>query len=150
MTSSQGAGTGTGAAPAPPGRMTKAKFQQLYDQLRAQPSWGPADRRGALNYITPATMLAAVGEVKLGRSVSMAGPIEYRVTADNPEPCQHKMTHTGDSAPDGGLLDRSPAFLPFSPGVLDHLCGRVATECPGPSPDIPETAGQRKTDYGSQ
>jgi hypothetical protein len=38
--------TRTGAAPAPPERMTKAKFRALYDQLRAQPSWGPADRRG--------------------------------------------------------------------------------------------------------
>src|SRR5215471_8545724 len=101
MTSSQGAGAGP--APAAPERMTKAKFQRLYDQLRAQPSWGPADRRGALNYLTPATTLAAVGEVKLGRSVSMAGPVEYRVTADNPEPARHKMTQTGDSAPDDGL-----------------------------------------------
>ena len=33
----------------------------------------------------------------------MAAPIEYRVTADNPEPARHKMTQTGDSAPDGGL-----------------------------------------------
>ncbi len=83
--------------------MTEADFQRLYDRLRAQPPWGPADRRGALNYLTPATVLAAAGEVKLGRSVSMAGPIEYRVTADNPEPARHKMTQTGDSAPAGGL-----------------------------------------------
>ena len=76
--------TRTGAAPAPPEPMTKAKFRALYDRLRAQPPWGPADRRGALNYLTPATMLAAVGEVKLGRSVSLACPIEYRVTADTP------------------------------------------------------------------
>ena len=101
MTSSQG--TGTGPAPAAPERMTEAEFQRLYDQLRARPSWGPADRRGALNYLTPATMLTAVGAVKLGRSVSLACPIEYRVTADNPEPARHKMTQTGDSAPDDGL-----------------------------------------------
>src|SRR5215510_6829894 len=61
------------------------------------------DRRGALNYHTPATMLAAVGEVKLGRSVSLACPIEYRVTADNPEPARHTMTQTGDKAPGDGL-----------------------------------------------
>jgi len=101
MTSSKD--TRTGTAPAPPERMTKAKFRRLYDQLRAQPSWGPADRRGALNYLTPATTLAAVGAVKLGRSVSMASPIEYRVTADNPEPARHKMTQTGDDAPGDGL-----------------------------------------------
>ena len=101
MTSSQG--TGTGPAPAAPERMTEAEFQRLYDKVRARPPWGPADRRGALNFLTPATMLTAVGAVKLGRSVSLACPIEYRVTADNPEPARHKMTQTGDSAPDDGL-----------------------------------------------
>src|SRR5262249_50150285 len=83
--------------------MTKAKFQRLYDRLRAQPPWGPADRRGALNYLTPATMLAAAGAVKLGRSVSLACPLEYRVTADNPQPAPHQMTHTRNNAPDDGL-----------------------------------------------
>src|SRR4029450_5902884 len=101
MTSGQG--TGTGPAPASPEQMTEAEFRRLYDQLRAQPPWGRADRRGALNYLTPATMLAAAGEVKLGRSVSLGGPIDYGVTADNPEPARHKMTQTGDSAPAGGL-----------------------------------------------
>src|SRR5215467_9677472 len=96
-------GTGTGRPPAPPAQMTKAQFQGLYDQLRTRPPWGPADTRGALNYLTAATTLAAVGEVKLGRSVSLAAPIEYLVTTDNPEPAQHKMTQTGDRAPAGGL-----------------------------------------------
>jgi kynurenine formamidase len=96
-------GTGTGSPPESPGRMSEAEFRGLYQQLRARPPWGPADRRGALNYLTSAAVLAAVGEVKLGRTVSMAGPIDYRVTADNPEPTQHKMTQTGDSAPADGL-----------------------------------------------
>jgi kynurenine formamidase len=95
--------TGAGPAMPAPGRMTEAEFRSLYERLRAEPPWGPADRRGALNYLTPATMLTAAGEVKLGRSVSMAGPIEYAVTADNPDPCRHNMTQTGDSAPDDGL-----------------------------------------------
>src|SRR5215467_15750756 len=101
MTSSQG--TDTGPPPASPERMTEAEFRSLYERLRAEPPWGPADRRGALNYLTPATMLAAAGEVKLGRSVSMSSPIEYRATADNPEPARHKMTQTGDNASDDGL-----------------------------------------------
>jgi kynurenine formamidase len=83
--------------------MTKAKFRSLYERLRAEPPWGPADHRGALNYITPTAVVAAAGEVKMGRSVSMAAPIEYGVTADNPEPARHKMTQTGESAPDEGL-----------------------------------------------
>jgi len=93
---------GTGQ-PAPPKLMTEAEFRGLYDKLRAQPPWGPADRDGALNYITPATMLAAVRDVKLGRAVSLSVPIEYLATADNPEPARHHMTQTGDSAAAGGL-----------------------------------------------
>ncbi len=96
-------GTGTGSAPASPEGMSEAAFRELYQRLRARPPWGPADRRGALNYLTSEGVLAAVGEVRLGRTVSLAGPIDYGVTADNPEPAQHKMTQTGDSAPADGL-----------------------------------------------
>jgi len=37
--------------------MTEAQFRSLYERLRAQVPWGPDDRRGALNYLTPATVL---------------------------------------------------------------------------------------------
>ena len=98
MTVTEGTGPST-----PPKLMTEAEFRGLYDQLRARPPWGPADRRGALNYITPATTLAAVGQVKLGQAVSLSVPIEYLETADNPDPARHKMTQTGDGASAGGL-----------------------------------------------
>ncbi len=88
MTSSQVTGS---AAPAP-GRMTEAEFRSLYERLRAQVPWGANDRRGALNYITPAEVLAASGEVKLGRTVSLAAPVEDWETMDNPDPAQHQMT----------------------------------------------------------
>jgi kynurenine formamidase len=96
-------GSGADSTVSAPSRMSEAEFHSLYERLRSRVPWGPADRRGALNYLTAATMLAAAREVKLGRSVTMASPIEYRVTADNPEPARHKMTQTGDSAPDDGL-----------------------------------------------
>jgi hypothetical protein len=54
---------GTSPATPPPGQMTEAEFRALYDWLRSQPPWGPDDRRGALNYITPAEVLAAAGGV---------------------------------------------------------------------------------------
>jgi kynurenine formamidase len=76
----------------PPGRMTEAEFRSLHERLRAQVPWGPQDRRGALNYLTPAEILAACGQVKLGRTVSLAAPIEDRETADNPDPARHQMT----------------------------------------------------------
>src|SRR5690349_7249340 len=64
----------------------EAEFRELYRRLRRHADWGDADRRGALNHITPAKILAAVGEVRLGRSVSLAAPVETVATVDNPEP----------------------------------------------------------------
>jgi hypothetical protein len=89
MTSSQVSGTDS-ALPAP-GRMTEAEFRSLYEGLRAQVPWGPEDRRGALNYITPAEVLAACGQVRLGAAVSLAAPVEDWETLDNPDPAQHQM-----------------------------------------------------------
>ena len=73
------------------GRMTEAEFRAVYERLRSQLPWGPDDRRGALNYITPGTVIAAMREVKLGRTVSLAAPVEDWPAADNPEPARHDM-----------------------------------------------------------
>jgi kynurenine formamidase len=82
--------------------MTEASFRELYDQLRAGVPWGPDDRRGALNYITPAEVRAAAAEVQLGRTVSLAAPVVSKVTPDNPDPALHQMTGTAqDAAPTG-------------------------------------------------
>jgi kynurenine formamidase len=77
--------TGTGAA----GRMTEAEFRSLYERLRDGLPWGPDDRRGALNYLTPAESLAATQQVRLGRSVSLAAPVEVQETPDDPDPARH-------------------------------------------------------------
>ena len=69
----------------PPGQMTETEFRSLYEQLRDQLPWGPDDRRGALNYITPAEILAALREPTLGRTISLAAPVEHLPAADNPE-----------------------------------------------------------------
>lgn len=75
----------------PTGTMTEAQFRSMYDELCGRLPWGPDDRRGALNYITPAGVLAALREVKLGRTVSLGNPVEDRPAADNPEPARHEM-----------------------------------------------------------
>jgi kynurenine formamidase len=81
-----------------------AEFDALYRRLRHVPSWGPADRRGALNHLTPDRMLAAASEIRLGRTVSLAAPIETSLTPDDPEPAVHEMTgRPGDQADSGGL-----------------------------------------------
>jgi kynurenine formamidase len=71
--------------------MTAAEFRSLYDRLRRQVPWGADDRRGALNYITPAEVLAACASVRLGRTVSLAADVEDWAGPDNPEPAQHRM-----------------------------------------------------------
>ena len=102
--------TGFDPATSSPGRLSEAEFGALYQRVRSQVPWGPADRRGALNYLTPATVLAAMAEVRLGRAVSLAAPVETWITLDNPQPCQHEMTQTAGTPPAPGLsfaLDRS-------------------------------------------
>jgi kynurenine formamidase len=80
----------TGPA-SPAGQMTEAEFRAIYDRLRSQLPWGNDDRRGALNYLTPDEVRAAAGAVKLGRTVSLAAPVEDWPAADNPEPARHEM-----------------------------------------------------------
>jgi kynurenine formamidase len=81
-----------------------AEFDALYERLRQVPSWGPADRRGALNHLTPDRVLAASSEIRLGRTVSLAAPIETSQTPDDPDPAVHEMTGTpGERADPAGL-----------------------------------------------
>jgi kynurenine formamidase len=72
--------------------LSSTEFDALYHRLKRAATWGPSDRHGALNYITPSDVLAAVGEVRLGTTVSLARPVECLPSADNPEPCEHQMT----------------------------------------------------------
>src|SRR5580693_3575668 len=81
-----------------------AEFEALYELLRQVPGWGAADRRGALNYLTPDRVLAAAGEIRLGRTVSLAASIETEVTPDDPAPAIHEMAGPpGNQANPGGV-----------------------------------------------
>jgi hypothetical protein len=84
-----------------------ADFEALYQRLRRVPCWGPADRRGALNHLTQDRVLAAAGEIRLGRTVSLAAPIETGLTPDDPAPAIHEM-----AGPPGNQAD--PAGLTFA------------------------------------
>ena len=70
--------------------MPAASFQALHDRLRRQVPWGADDRRGALNHITPERLAAAGGEVRLGRTVTLAAPLASSAP-DNPEPGARHM-----------------------------------------------------------
>ena len=85
-------------------QLSEAEFRALYDRVKHMSRWGPADRRGGLNNITPAQVTAAAGDVRLGRSVSLAAPIDIEVAVDNPDPAVHLMTEPGISpVPQSGL-----------------------------------------------
>jgi kynurenine formamidase len=77
--------------------MSEAGFRSLYQRLRRASAWVPADRRGALNNITMSDVVAAASDVRLGRTVSLAAPIQGRA-ADNPHPAVHDMAHSADGA----------------------------------------------------
>jgi len=83
--------------------MTDTSFRELYDRLRGSVPWPPHDRRGALNYLGPEQVRAAAAGVRLGRTVSLAAPVEAQHTADNPHPARHPMTGTADQASAAGL-----------------------------------------------
>jgi kynurenine formamidase len=80
-------------------RLTEAQFRALYERLRAIPGWGPRDRRGALNYLTPDLVAAACRDVRLGRAVSMAAELADVAAPDNPDPVTHEL---GTAGPGGG------------------------------------------------
>ncbi len=73
--------------------MSAGDFRSLYDRLRRSNPWGPADRHGALNAITPERVVAAASEVRTGRTVSLAAEVEHEAAADNPSPWVHQMSH---------------------------------------------------------
>ncbi len=103
------------------------QFRQLYESLRRRLPWDPSDRRGALNHIWPAQVLAAAREVELGLTVSLGAPIENDPAADNPEPAGHEMTRPADGhARESGLdfaMDRiSMNIHGNADSHLDALC----------------------------
>ncbi|MEV4430487.1 cyclase family protein [Streptomyces sp. R-07] len=73
--------------------MTADDFRELYERLRRLAA-GPMEdtRRGALRHLTPERVAAAAAEVRIGRTVSLAAPIETARGPDDPEPAVHRMT----------------------------------------------------------
>ncbi|MFE6743573.1 cyclase family protein [Streptomyces tubercidicus] len=80
----------THARPAGP-RLTEEEFAGLYRRLLSRTAWASGDR-GALEALTPARVLAAAREVRTGRTVTLAAPVETLPGPDNPEPARHRMS----------------------------------------------------------
>jgi kynurenine formamidase len=83
--------------------LSAGEFQALYQRCKRMARWGPDDRKGALNNISHVEIVAAASDVWRGRTVSLAAPLESRVTPDNPEPYLHRMTNPSATTdqPDG-------------------------------------------------
>src|SRR5215471_15852837 len=105
MTGTDHAHTGSAAFPA--AGMTEAEFRALYERLRRQVPWGPDDRRGALNYITSTEVLAALGEPRLGRTVSLGGRQPRSRTAPD-ERAAGNRRRAGTRVQPGPHLDEHP------------------------------------------
>jgi len=76
--------------------LSEAEFRVLYERVRRTSAWGPGDRLGTLNNISPSEVVAAASDVRDGRTVSLAAPIETHAAADNPDPAVHQMTSSAD------------------------------------------------------
>ena len=83
--------------------VTAADFAELYEGLRHRAGWGEQDRRGALNHINPSDVVAAAGSVSTGQTVSLAAPIGHELSADNPQPCLHKLSIPPRNGGSGGM-----------------------------------------------
>jgi kynurenine formamidase len=78
--------------------LSEAEFRELYERVRRTSAWGPGDRLGSLNNISQAEVVAAASDVRDGHTLSLAAPIDGRVTPDNPDPAVHQMTRSADHA----------------------------------------------------
>ncbi|MBL1083100.1 cyclase family protein [Streptomyces actinomycinicus] len=109
--------------PTPPQTLSEAAFRDLYRRLRDRAQGGGEDRRGALDLLTPERVVAAAAEVRCGRTVSLAAPIETLPGPDSPEPASHRMTaptHREAGAP--GLAFARDRFAMNVHGDVDsHL-----------------------------
>ncbi|MEU1268746.1 cyclase family protein [Streptomyces sp. NPDC005799] len=91
----------THTRPAEPPRLTENEFSALYRRLAARAAWAAGDR-GALVALTASRVAAATREVRTGRTVSLAAPVETLRGPDNPTPARHRMSgQPGNDASDG-------------------------------------------------
>ncbi len=81
--------------------LDETQFESLFQRLNTWNRWGPHDRRGALNYITPDCLASAASEVRAGISVTMSHPLELTASADNLDPPTHRMTMLPEAETDG-------------------------------------------------
>jgi kynurenine formamidase len=105
-----------------PDELSEAEFRSLYRRLRGTASLG-GRRRGALDTITEEQVLAAAREVRSGRTVSLAAPVETRTEPDDADPAEHRLTAPadGEPAPEGLDFARDRFAMNIHGDVDSHL-----------------------------
>jgi kynurenine formamidase len=108
-------------------RLSREEFTTLFRRLKAATDHGASDRRGALNHLGAAQVMSALQRVRLGRTVSLARPIETDPAADDREPARYEMTGAlGDHHHERGLDFATDRFAMNVHGDaashLDALC----------------------------
>lgn len=106
-------------------RLTAAEFDALYERLASGSSWA-AGERGALVALTQGRVAAAAREVRAGRTVTLAAPVETSPGPDSPEPATHTMRSWPEQHADNGLHFARDSFAMNVHGDtdshLDALC----------------------------
>ncbi|TQE37232.1 cyclase family protein [Streptomyces ipomoeae] len=86
-------------------QLSEAHFRSLYRRLR-NTAPGAASPRGARDTLTSERLLTAVREVRSGRTISLAAPVNTLAGPDDPEPARHRLTAPAGGVPGpGGGLD---------------------------------------------
>ncbi|MCX5422345.1 cyclase family protein [Streptomyces sp. NBC_00078] len=111
----------TRARPAASPRLTEDEFTGLYRRLLSRAAWASGDR-GALEALTPARVVAATREVRTGRTMTLAAPVETLPGPDNPEPAKHRMSpQTGEDVSDGLHFARDSFAMNVHGDADSHL-----------------------------
>ncbi len=137
--------------PAPP---TKARMDEIFEQVKNWGRWGKDDQAGALNLITDDVRKRAAACVRHGRAVSCAYELAVHPAIDNPHPALHMMIAGGDDClfPEIGLETTSDfvgiAFHGMATSHLDALChvhvnGLMYNGFPGT--DVKSTGAKRNS-----
>jgi kynurenine formamidase len=107
--------------------LNEAEFRALYERLRRTSAWGPGDVLGTLNNISQAEVVAAASDVRDGRHVSLAAPIESHTAPDNPDPAVHQMTSSADST--GGASGLSFAMDRLAMNIHGNADSHIDALC---------------------
>lgn len=115
----------THARPAEPPRLTEDEFGVLYRRMVSRAAWAAGDR-GALVALTPDRVAAAAREVRTGRTVTLASPVETLPGPDNPMPARHRMKGQPEEDTSSGLHFAMDSFAMNVHGDadshIDALC----------------------------